>query len=156
MVGVQSCNGRSEMKSGAALCGDCRAGEFRLPGRSGVGLYIRSGVLLDEDGAPRMAADVGLLTPDEWVAVLHQPVVPGLGQRLSEFLVAAVAGPASLREDALGLHLDALSADGDVEVRITSFSEPEPRSVSMMTSTAALMRASQDALSLDAARVEAG
>lgn len=142
------------MKSGTALCVDCRAGEMRLPGRSGVALFIRSGLLLDDEGAPRLSADVGLLTPTAWVAVLHQPVVPGLGLRLSEFLVQATEGAATLREDALGLHLDAAPADGDVEIRITTFSEPEPRSVSMMTSQAALLRASRDALTLDATTPE--
>lgn len=142
------------MKSGTALCTDCRAGEFRLPGRSGVALFIRSGLMLDDQGAPRLCADVGLLTPTAWVAVLQQPVVPGLGRRLSDYLVQAAEGPASLREDSLGLHLDAAQADGDIEIRITSFSEPEPRSVSMMTSQAALLRASRDALTLDATTPE--
>jgi hypothetical protein len=142
------------MKSGTALCADCRAGEFRLPGRSGVALFIRSGLLLDDEGEPRLCADVGLLTPTAWVAVLQQPVVPGLGRRLSEFLISAADGAGSLREDALGLHLDAAQADEDIEIRISTFSEPEPRSVSMMTSQAALLRASRDALTLDSTSPE--
>lgn len=142
------------MRSGAALCADCRVGQFRLPGRCGIGLFIRNGLILDEGGAPRLCADVAMLTPTEWVALLHQPVPPGLGQRLSDFLTAAAEGPASLREDALGLHLDATPGESDVEVRITTFSEPEPRSLSMVTSLAALSKASRDALSLDSASME--
>jgi hypothetical protein len=83
--------------------------------------------------------------------VLHQPVAPGLGSRLSDFLTEAAQGPAQLREDALGLHLDAAPEGDDVQVRITTFSEPEPRSVAMVTSVTALAKASREALALEAA-----
>ncbi len=142
------------MDSGAALCGECRAGSFRLPGRSGVGLFIRTSLILDEQGGPRLCADVELLTPTAWVAVLHQPVPTGLGSRLSEFLNAAAHEPAQLREDALGLHLDATPDGDDIHLQITTFSEPEPRSVSTVTSVKALTRSAREALSLESAGIQ--